>query len=444
MFDAIEAARIIGKRKYLYPGEYALPELELSYIIAGLKSPSYTGVPEARLRRHLLLEWLRGNYKTSTLNWFFKTVVNAIEITTHEVRSPAVPTFLNITGDMSRERLRGSASGDSLVLPLIQEPDFFIVGELMDFLGGDPVRQGELVSFMCRILEEGIGRVSFVKMSNLELSDEQKAVLRQRKITFNASNGVMSYNIPGTFIGATRPLDPATIWKLDISGFSDRIHTVRWKPSMMVGREQWKFKPQSDKLIDTDGLLTQLQGFNRKVWASKVENVNEPPAEMVDEIKSALDDLYCKIEYEQRLTPDKGLRSMRDTINIMMALTGYSYMEMIAGIPNSTTFSEIQYTPGAMERVKQDMPRFAKYKADVVAHRAVQAETVSAEGLGLVEILKQEFPQMPFTLEMAVSAVCPKTGMTEQSMMNRVDMLVQVGWMKEITIDGVKLYKVNV
>ena len=242
-FDAISKAKEIGREAYGYLGEVSLPELQLSYVLSALKRKSYDNSLNLRLRRHILLYWMRGLYKTSILNLFIRDCTPAVDVITDDALPFDKPTYLQISGDITRERLRGSISKKNLIFPLIQKPDFIVSGELLTFMGSTKEQQHIMTNYMNRVLEEGIGEVGLVKMNDAKINEKTREDIKKRKIVFDEEEKVMRYEVNGTLFGATRDLEKDEIAYFEKSGFFDRLNIIRWQPSESQFKKQWEHIP---------------------------------------------------------------------------------------------------------------------------------------------------------------------------------------------------------
>ena len=319
--DPIELATDVGAEKYLHVGEMSYPEMEISYLLACTKRAYYDDRPEARLRRHVLLYWERGFYKTSMLTSFLERCTASVESTIQKEHQERIfPSHMLISGDYKQARLRGSVTGAGrLMLPLIQKPTFLISPELMTLLSGGGEEKSSMINYFCEVLEEGIGRVGLVSMGNADISDETWETMKKRKITFNKQEATMYYRVEGTFMGASRPLKRSEFKYLSNSGFLDRISVVRWLHDRSEFEEQWMHVPQNAEKREST-----LKHMNKLIWSQlHIDKLNYPPVYLINKCIKDLNDKYNDIEKQSGL-PYFILRSARDSTNIAQLLTASS------------------------------------------------------------------------------------------------------------------------
>jgi hypothetical protein len=365
----IELATDIGLDKYLHVGGLAYPEMEISFLLGTLcknRKGHYDDRPEARLRRHLLLYWERGFYKTSMITSFLSKGAPACEVTKQETTKQDLPSYLFISGDYTQARLRGSVSiNGNLQLPLIQKPNFLVSPELMTMMSGSGDVKSSMVNFLCEVLEEGIGRVGIVSMGNAKISDEKWETMKKRGIIFNKEEATMFYKVNGTFMGASRPLGRADVRYLSKSGFMDRISVIRWIHDRSEFEEQWSWVPQQSSREP------ELFQMNRMIWRmSRVNAVNYPPADMVRECMRHLNNKYNDIERQNGL-PYYLLRSARDGTNIAQLLTAYAYAREL--VDTGLAIHILDYEKDDVIEVKSRLEDYAesRYK------QAMETEEIS-------------------------------------------------------------------
>lgn len=313
--DPIEMAREVGREKYLHLGEMSYPELQRSYMLACMGRSHFDDRPQARIRRHILLNWERGFYKTSIIRAFLNECTDAEEMTKQAEYTDRVPSYLNISGDYTRARLRGSVSPNGkLIPPLIQRPHILFSGELMTLLSGSGDDRNSMINFMCEVLEEGTGRVGLVGMAGVRMNCETGDMLAERGITFNREENVMSFDVEGTFWGATRQIKKNELKILSTSGFLDRLYVLFWNHNKKTYTEQVEWVPRESP--DQE----RLKEINRTLWKMNIRRVEYPPTDLVRRCNQALGSIYDSIEDDNAI-PYYVLRSGRDTTNVVQLLT---------------------------------------------------------------------------------------------------------------------------
>jgi hypothetical protein len=411
----------------------AYPELEISYLLGCLKRGVYDNRPEARLRRHLLLYWERGFYKTSMIAAFLKQGSPSLEMTMQEKYNADLPSYLFISGDYRQARLRGSVSmHGKLLLPLIQRPHFIVSPELMTMLGGGGDEKASMVNFMCEVLEEGIGRVGLVSMGNAKVSDDTRETMRKRGIIFNKEESTMFYTVEGTFMAASRPLGKTDVRYLSRSGFLDRLFVLRWLHDRKEFDEQWQWVPQE---TPKESLLKQM---NTRIWrALQVNHVNYPPTDYVKDCMQTLNTKYNDIEKTNGL-PYFLLRSARDATNIAQMLTAMALCREI--VDNGLTLYTINYEKEDVDEVKYLLDDYAesRYK------QAMETEEISEKYLtqwkfyNQIKLAFDSWQNLP-TLEEVRNEIQRSTGDKESAAYKQVQRWASKGWVKlEVPVVRVK------
>ncbi len=326
----------LGWNKYLHIGKLALPELQMSYSLAALQRPNYDDTPRARLRRHTLLYWEAGFFKTSLITEFMEKLTPAWDVAREPNFIAERCSYLNFSSDITVERARGGAEGKTLILPIINRPHFLCAGELLRTIGTSRDERERNVHFLNEVLEEGIGRVALVKMTNTEPTEEQEAEMNLRGIVLNKDEALMTYPVKGTFLGASHILPDSTMHQLRESGFLSRQHVVRWKHSEPTFREQWDWTPPPCPEAE------MLRRYNSQLWRVQIDKVNYPPIKMIDEAKGVLKEEYLTLEDLHKL-PYTSLMDMRDTTTLASALTASASIQIHHRDGASYSHDELHY-----------------------------------------------------------------------------------------------------
>lgn len=353
LLDIINYAGAVGSDMFRYVGEIGYRELEISFLLNSLKVNSYEDMPDIRLRRHILFMWVRGMYKTSILRSFSRDACSGVEIVGQPRYDNSVPTYL-WTGDYSRARLRGSIEEKRVVLPLLQRPRFLLISELTDFLSGMGEAE-DTMNFMNQMLEEGIGRVSLVKMVGIEPAPQIVEELQMRNIGYNQSEGIMYYQVPGTVFAATRPIDTGLAIRLERSGFYDRFQVCRWHYTQEQFKEMWRYQPKG-----RSELMPKLRAMNHHLWGTKIHHVQAPPVAMLGDVKEALNLQYEEVERVKKMKPDDGLRSARDNTNMAQLLTAFAVAETTSSEPDNQdgSYERLVYGNFTAQKVVEYLPTY--------------------------------------------------------------------------------------
>lgn len=353
LLNLIGYAENTGRDMFSYVGALGFRELQISFNLAALQVPAYEDNPDIRLRRHILLMWVRGMFKSSILRSFSRDACSSTEIVGQTRYDNTIPTHL-WTGDYSRARLRGSMEEKRVVLPLLQRPRFLLISELTDFLAGMGEAE-DMMNFMNQMLEEGIGRVSLVKMVGVEPEPNIIAELEARGIGYNAMEGIMYYQVPGFTFAATRPIDTGLAVRLERSGFYDRFHIARWHYTPAQFKEMWRFQPKS-----RSEFMPKLKAMNQYIWNTHVHHVRAPPVQMLSDMKDALDIQYDEAERQLHMQPDDGLRSARDNTNLSQILTAFAVSETFSLPPDNQdgSYEKLQYGNWTAQQTLKYLPTY--------------------------------------------------------------------------------------
>lgn len=352
-----EAARI-GMKCFSHPGAKGMPQLQMSYIISAFRQPTYDD-SMARLRRHVLLYWKAGFYKSSVIEVFNRRLTPSIDVITQPRYDPRACSYLECL-KFSPARLRGSFDSGRLVLPLIQRPTILFVDELMNLLGTGE-NFADMVGLLNQVLEKGTGTVGFVKMIGAEINDEVKKRLAERAISYNVEEGIMQYQVNGTMWAACHLIDAQTHKILTRSGCLDRINVVNWVPNEDQFIEAWEFEPP---IVDAEE-FERLSKWNAALWDAEWKTIKSPPEAMLRRGKKALGKLYDQFEKKHNKSKMDGLRSARDGTNLRHLYTSYAAAQTIEN-DGKGPYDGIRYDLGCEEKVLDFLPEYVRSRSPYV------------------------------------------------------------------------------
>ncbi|MHA1408827.1 MAG: hypothetical protein ACTSQY_00665 [Candidatus Odinarchaeia archaeon] len=243
---------------------------------------------------------------------------------------------MKVSKDFSMAKLRGSCEGSKIQLPQIQLPNFLVSGELMTFLGSESTQFRTMVNYLNEVLEEGVGRVSLVKMANVKLSDDDLVRMENRNIFFDEEEGLMLYPVANTLIAGSRILDERLFQTLEMSGFLDRFGVITWNYTKNEFNEQWRHVPRTKVYVD------ELMLFNTKLWNTHIQKIQEPPVDYVNRIKDSLSKYYQELEEESQV-PYHLIKSARDNLNINHLMTAHAIANIFTRRGIGKVYKELKY-----------------------------------------------------------------------------------------------------
>ncbi len=172
IFEAFES-------KYSFLGELFAEEFLLA--VASYNIQQYSQ-PEFRVRRHPLLFWQHGWFKSSLLLQAYKLLGEDL----------CIPM-----SDVTMAALRGTVEHGNFIVPFTLKRPFAISTEFGQIVGGDK----ELIQKLLNVLEEGIVNVTLAKIATLHGTEMDKAVDKYG-VKFVDSNS-FTYHTNWVLMGAT-------------------------------------------------------------------------------------------------------------------------------------------------------------------------------------------------------------------------------------------------
>lgn len=318
-----------GRVEYNTGGAIWYPEMELMHVLASLNRTHFDDNPQARLRRHVLLIGPSGTGKTSAMRKFIEQYCTSHHLLGGANGDGSHPIHINLGEGTSWQRARGSIGMNGEVgLPFLMQANYYLAGELTDWLGHDQREMKDKVKAVNKAMEEGWTEVALVKGLSItgKALDRAEENCEKHGINFDRENKAFAYDVPGAFCSATYPLhesDPE-LWRyLEASGFLGRQSIAEWNPSDQALRAAYNQGFGNDAERGEE-----LTRFNAKIWSTKFEEVPYPPKKMLQRLIDVYDNAYTEIEEDMGRDP-KELRSMRDWNDCAQVLAAYAAIRLV-------------------------------------------------------------------------------------------------------------------
>lgn len=314
-----------GTDHYGQPGALWFTDLQITWLLACLRRPSYDDNPYARLRRNLLIVGPAGSGKTACTNMFFKEYVPSVEVPLAQPGEQRA-RVLDLQGkSTSWERARGGIEGSTFVTPLLLRTDFLVCPEFLSFLGRTPSVMEERAFGLNEILEESKVVLAYKHMFRVK---GQRLVEIQRQcedlnIAFNTELRMMLYNVKCSFVGCTVPVPEKDQATLDHMGLMDRLTVSAWEPTdaqynATVARGFSNYSAQGPT----------VRAFNDLAWRTRVTTVAKPPDDVRITVLDNVMRSYREIS-ENFGVPTQKLISMRTNTNIDQLLTARAFIRAL-------------------------------------------------------------------------------------------------------------------
>lgn len=253
-------------------GKIAFQELELAYVNSIL--PKFSNNTKIRTKQHILLHWNQSFFKSTIINEFCKCLPDNI-------------TQINITSN-SPEMLFGTITEDNqIVLPLFANKQIAKITELSTFI---PNRNpGTIINPMNKILEQEPVERQLLKFGRRDIDYTELSRALENGVLYEKDISQLSYVPKVTIFAGSRPLENRVYTTLKTSGYLYRHHIIQFDLTNSDAKYYLK-----QNFTPNGALYAPLKNLNEKIQKIKINQINTPSIDIMEEIMDSLIDIVQK------------------------------------------------------------------------------------------------------------------------------------------------------